>query len=383
MMERQGKRTLTVEQQVTYLKDEKGVSFKLIGEDEARVLLERQEYFFRVKAFAKNFEKYNAPSSDRLGQYINLDFGHLVELSALDDALRELMLLLVLDIEHAMKVRINAAAMRCGADAYSIVSDFLDNVAEGVVKEQVGKFERTTGDSVLADLSEVVDEWRAGVDADGAVALANRANMAISKITLGKSPRYIEESFAIMQASPYSHNLVAKYSAENMPYWCLMELVSLGPLIRLYRACFRKGGFLPDELERENCKRVSKLLRCMRVMRNSAAHADHLLHELSQASKGTSFRAVRVALGEYGIGSAVADDVSRMSVAMDVAATLMCYDALVDSSGKRVVAGERLRRCRARFAEHADWFKKNYPITAFLSFANEAFEVFGRRFSCS
>ena len=44
--------------QVSYLRDEKNVSFKLMSEEDAVAFLEERSFFFKLKAFAKDFEKY-------------------------------------------------------------------------------------------------------------------------------------------------------------------------------------------------------------------------------------------------------------------------------------------------------------------------------------
>lgn len=99
--------------QVSCLRDEKNVSFELVGEEDAVAFLEERSFFFKLKAFAKDFEKYSCKPGEK-GCYVNLDFGHLVELSKLDKTLRSLVLNLALDIKRHLKVRINAAAMRAG-----------------------------------------------------------------------------------------------------------------------------------------------------------------------------------------------------------------------------------------------------------------------------
>lgn len=104
---------MTAADQVAYLRDDKNVSFNLVTESDAVTFLEERNFFFKVKAFAKDFEKYVEKPGDK-GRYVNLDFGQLVELSRLDSVLRALVLELALDVEHYLKVRINMAAMSCG-----------------------------------------------------------------------------------------------------------------------------------------------------------------------------------------------------------------------------------------------------------------------------
>ena len=102
--------------QVSYLRDEKNVSFELMGEEDAVAFLEERSFFFKLKAFAKDFEKYSCKPGEK-GRYVNLDFGHLVELSKLDKTLRSLVLDLALDIEHYLKVRNNACCCSLRSDA--------------------------------------------------------------------------------------------------------------------------------------------------------------------------------------------------------------------------------------------------------------------------
>ena len=67
--------------QVAYLRDEKGVTFDLISESDAAVYLSTSSYFYKTKAYAKNFEKYlnqrgfyNAADANIYAQY-NSMFG--------------------------------------------------------------------------------------------------------------------------------------------------------------------------------------------------------------------------------------------------------------------------------------------------------------------
>lgn len=54
----------------------------------------------KVSSYRKNYSKHPA-NSPRAGQYVNLDFAYLVELSTIDMHLRYLAMSLCLDIEHA------------------------------------------------------------------------------------------------------------------------------------------------------------------------------------------------------------------------------------------------------------------------------------------
>ena len=58
----------------------------------------------KLASYRANYPKCNA--GEREGQYQNLDFAYLKELSTLDMYLRYIIIEMALDIEHAIKVKI-------------------------------------------------------------------------------------------------------------------------------------------------------------------------------------------------------------------------------------------------------------------------------------
>lgn len=130
----EGKETTpNADELVRFIRGEKGVTFDLVDEGRAAGFLAQKNFFFKVKAFAKNYPKY--VSGPHKGEYSGLDFGHLVELTGLDRELRALVLEVTLDIEHFLKVRINAAAMACEADPFALSEWFQDGVARQVLSD--------------------------------------------------------------------------------------------------------------------------------------------------------------------------------------------------------------------------------------------------------
>lgn len=100
--------------------EEKQVKFNHTSKEEARIILENSNYFYKITAFRKNFEKNNK------NKYVNLDFKHLQDLATLDMRLRYLVMHMSLDIEHAIKTKILADITNdVKEDGYSIVDSFL------------------------------------------------------------------------------------------------------------------------------------------------------------------------------------------------------------------------------------------------------------------
>lgn len=128
---------LTIEQQVEHLKS-KGVTFTLCTEEQATLFLKYSTFFFKVKAFDKDYE-----INPKTGKYLNLDFAYLTELSTLDMHLRRLILHATLDIEHYLKVMlIREISEDPTEDGYEIVERFF-NVYPDVKASIGGKSENS------------------------------------------------------------------------------------------------------------------------------------------------------------------------------------------------------------------------------------------------
>ena len=111
---------ISIPEQVEYMKNNCGIKFDICSEEDAKNFLEQSTYFFKIKAFAKCFNKYGEPP-----KYINLDFAYLVELSTLDMLLRKITLSMALDIEHFLKVKlIKHLSANNSENGYEIVESY-------------------------------------------------------------------------------------------------------------------------------------------------------------------------------------------------------------------------------------------------------------------
>ena len=115
---------LNIEKQIEDLKV-KGVKFDVMSEEEAKRFLRYNNFYFKLKSYAKNYLTYQ--KTELRGQYINLDFAYLVELSKLDMYLRKLIVHMCLDIEHFLKTRLMYdLSINDEEDGYNIVKKYLD-----------------------------------------------------------------------------------------------------------------------------------------------------------------------------------------------------------------------------------------------------------------
>lgn len=171
------------------------------------MFLEESTYFFKIKAFAKNFPKERAT-----GKYARVDFAYLRELAVLDAHLRKLIVSIALDVEHFLKV--------------GLIKDVSENSKE--------------------DGYEVVKEFFA-------------QNPAIHTELLKK------------KNTSYCKDLVEKMEEEGYALWNVIEVLSFGQFITLYRMYSEKYGLN---------RKTRNLLFPAKSIRNAAAHNNCLLNSL-------------------------------------------------------------------------------------------------------
>ena len=152
MAEQNEKRKLTIDEQIQDMMN-KNIKFELYSEKDAKNFLKYNNYYFKLKSYAKN---YNINPQNQ--KYFQLDFAYLVELSKLDMYIRKIILELSLDVEHYLKVRLmNDLSNNPEEDGYNIVELFFQSypTAENDIRSKADKY------TFCSDLAEKhLDECR-------------------------------------------------------------------------------------------------------------------------------------------------------------------------------------------------------------------------------
>jgi len=112
---------LTIPAQIKDMK-EAGITFNVMSEIEAARYLDESSYYFRIKAYAKNYEKY--VGTDKEGQYINLDFAYLVDLFEIDTSFKKIIIDMSFDVERFLIVKMLSDFQKVDEDGYDIINDF-------------------------------------------------------------------------------------------------------------------------------------------------------------------------------------------------------------------------------------------------------------------
>lgn len=103
---------------------ERGIKFNIVSEEEAEAFLTYNTYYKKLSSYKKNYVQTKVQGKKI---YQNLEFAYLQELSKIDMYVRQYIMMLCLDIEHAVKVELNRCAVQNDKeDGYNIVKEFFN-----------------------------------------------------------------------------------------------------------------------------------------------------------------------------------------------------------------------------------------------------------------
>lgn len=136
------------------MRDVNGIKFNITNEKEAAEFLDKNNYYFKLKSYAKNYDRYI--TGEKRGQYLNLEFAYLQELSRIDMYLRKFILKLTIDIEHFAKTKLmRDLSKNDKEDGYTIVQELFKKypyIRDSIKKKAYGN------SSVLNDLISKYDD---------------------------------------------------------------------------------------------------------------------------------------------------------------------------------------------------------------------------------
>ena len=307
------KKLLTSKNLVEHMKS-KGIRFNIVDEKDAQHFLENNNYYLKLAAYRENYEK--APeTAENAGQYINLEFAYLQELSTIDMHLRYLILQMTLDIEHSLKVSLlNDIEHNDAEDGYHIIQKFL--ARDGLSKS------------------------------DGLITL--------KKVRAHKS-------------SDYCKGLIEKYYP-YFPAWVFVELISLGELSHL---C----NFYNDMYDTKIGDRI--LLNSVRDIRNAAAHSNCLINRLGSRDQQPHRSVVDRVKKISCIGPSSRKKKLKNKFIYDFVCLLYAYNEFIKSDIVKKRRFEELNNFfEGRMLRHEDWFNGNSLICSTYDFLKKVLDNF-------
>lgn len=318
-MNRINKPKMTSKALVNKLRDEKGVSFKYVTEDDAEKFLSQRNNYMRTAAYRKNYQTYRNGSLK--GRYIDLDFAYLKELSILDMYLRDIITKMCIDIEHDLKVLLlQNLEYDETEDGYSIVDRFLEDNS------------------------------------------------------------YIVEKIEAISASPYTENLVKKYfktrsefneinnkwdnkiDEYDCPVWVLMELLSFGDFIRFYEYYYSLKGNMPID---------KPIINLVKSLRNGCAHNNCIIADLNPGSSKAPAAIYRTIAGMPKINKNKRKKKLSCRVVLEFVTMLYVYEKVVSPDVKTKRVKELRELFEVRMKKNKTFFEKNQLITSTYDFVFE------------
>lgn len=357
----------------------KGIKFGFMSEADAAEFLEQNTNYFKLRAYRKNFE--TASSGPRKGQYLDLDFAALRDLSTLDMRLRYILIHMCLDIEHSIKVRIIRTVQRYDkTDAYEMVDAYIGDM-------QTRRFSDPNA-----------DDYQRGL-------------------------------FNIKKDDVYRRDLAEKYK-ESCPVWVLSEIVHFGELLELYafaqcryvccecetsqqkqlpEICTRistdkQGAFRAYKLANTKnslplCPRIRKieqddrLLQDVRRIRNASAHNSCILNDLrvpngSGTEDGTASPILMNALQgilpelQARIPKITSKGINKMMKNLRIRqclSTIYAHKLYVGSSSMVDHRWNELKELtNVRMYKHPEYYTRCTPVVNFFEFLRETVDIWGK-----
>lgn len=289
----------------------KGITFNNITEDDAKAFLSKHNYYLKLSAYRFNYSKFGK-GHPREGEYQNLDFSYLKELSTIDMHLRHQVIEMCLDIEHAIKVQlVDAVTNNPEEDGYNIVKSY--------IKEEDPKF-------------------------------------------------YILRNIYRHKSGEYCKDLIAKYYP-YFPVWVLVELISFGDLLHICQFYDKKynAHILLDH------KFINTIRDLRNASAHSNCLMNKMTTEMEDSKQPDSTLTLFVKnLG--GISKNRREKYMNRSFSYNMVTLLYVYDSYMPEKAKRMRYETLSEFMHGRVVYHKDYFSGNGKITGVYNFLKDVID---------
>lgn len=268
--------------------------------------------FLSQNTYYFKFKSYVKAFERNNVSFANLDFAYIVELSKLDAHLRSFIIQLSLDTEHLLKADlIKDVTENEYADGYTVCKVFLE--CNGHIKNKIEN----------------------------------------------------------MKQNSASADLIYKYN-NNWPIWALIEILSFGDFIRLYRFYYEIYKLNRDQNKLD-------LLMSLKFLRNASAHNNCLLNSLripyththmNNKNGITKTSSLMKALATIPtIGQTSRQKKMSNPIVHDFVASLFLFNYVCSSDAIRKRTFNELNHLfKTRFIEHQDYFIQDTVFTSYYEF---------------
>lgn len=295
---------------------EKGIKFSIIKENEATNFLKHRNYYFKLAAYRCLYPKVN--SGQRRGQYQNLDFANLVELSIIDMHIRYLIMEMSLDIEHAIKVRlVDSVTSNQNEDGYEIFRRYLSQEDENF---------------------------------------------------------YILKQIKRHKSGEYCKNLISKYYP-FFPIWVLVELISFGDLLHVCYFYEKQYNchIIPGNKLMNNVRDLRNAAAHSNCLLNQINH-------LMDSSKQPSSIITNFVKNMDIVSSSCRSKNLHRNFLYDVVTLLYVYDKLMPKVSKCKRFEQLVQFLHGRAQRHVDYFSSNTKIVGAYDFLTKVIDKLNSKY---
>ncbi|HFI0084453.1 TPA: Abi family protein [Streptococcus suis] len=144
---------LSFEDLIDRLTNEKGITLGTFSKEQVEEYLKIRSYYYKISSYRKNYPKL--PD----GKYDNLTFNHLEATAKVDVRLREYLLHLCLDVEHATRTNLMTQLTEDEKeDGYKIIEDFQDEFPDKF-DEILGRFRNNKYKQDMFEKRTQISAW--------------------------------------------------------------------------------------------------------------------------------------------------------------------------------------------------------------------------------
>lgn len=285
----------------------KGIMFNIVSPEDAVQYMEKNNNYFRVASYRKNYNKRLDSKQNPIDEYVNLDFGYLQDLAIIDMELRYTFIQLTLDIEHFAKMDLLGEIERHNEDGYKIVSDFLN--AQKTDRKQ-----------------------------------------------------HIQSELRQNQNSYYTKDVYNKYNPD-FPAWVFLELLPFGTILDFYLFCAKRFNSKPM------CDRFYIMIRCKNV-RNACAHNDCFINDfhIGTAPYKPKYPVIQKLAVIPSLSSDSRKRRMQNERMQELIYVLYIHNEIVTSKGVHDKAAQKLHAFKERMMKHYDYYNTNQLIAANFNF---------------
>ena len=311
------------------LKNEKGITFNIISEQDAALYIKDVNNYLRTASYRKNYEKHRLGTLK--GKYINLDFAYLTDLSTIDMHLRNILFKMCVNVEHALKTKlISTIEDNPKEDGYSIVESFL-----------------LSNPDIIASIEKKADSIFTGQLIEKYFNLCS--------VFLSNSDSNIS-------------NLYTRVIDQDCPVWVLVELISFGDTLKLIK---HYNNIYPDL--KMSCP-DSNVLQPIKSLRNACAHNNCLLNNLNVGLTTPNHVITSFVSNMKNIGKEERTKKLSCRPLFEIVCLLKVYNEFVSNNVKKHSMEELKSFINNRMFKHIDYYDKNQVINTSFVFLKKVLD---------